>query len=310
MQHWFSICEQFTPSYTEVHCIVDPVSKDPATVYQAGAWFRSVSQSDYVEGAPRIISPLHGRSVTRQLENTVFVEIKGTGWSWGGPRALESPKEDMVFGLYFDREAQREMAVSSVLRTLKQFSSTEVIGTATFCGDCHLPVIMKREAQPALLYTRCLCPVRVADLAYFSWEERRQAVELAASTRGWAPERYLFEFADVLGCSVAALHDHGGVNDTLEPSNVTLAGEITDCEWIYVPGIATPDGCHDVQLEARQGKELIYGTEVVTHLATYFREHAWPLHKSFLVAYRSNRQLRSSDPNLKLCDHLLESLGK
>jgi hypothetical protein len=65
-----------------------------------------------------------------------------------------------------------------------------------------------------------------------------------------------------LGRTIGVYHRHDCVNDTLEASNVTLMGEITDFEWFSVPGVPLPDGTEPDMLVERQQKELLYAAEI------------------------------------------------
>ncbi|WP_419804761.1 hypothetical protein [Terriglobus sp.] len=178
-------------------------------------------------------------------------------------------------------------------------SFAEVLGFAEFVSAIdrfpgllleHFEPFCVAQGMPVLLYTSHIMPVRVADLGFYTSEERARTIALTCQLRGWSKEAYLSEFAYVLGKTVAALHDRGGVNDSLEQSNVTLAGEVTDFEWMFVPGINTPDGMSDQHLDERQAKEILYGIEIISLLCAYLSQAPEKSQQDFLTSYTSYRQ--------------------
>jgi hypothetical protein len=110
-----------------------------------------------------------------------------------------------------------------------------------------------------------LYPLRVADLAYLAPQDRLLAIDEASRCSGWCcgcPEEFVVRFLGVLTEAVDRLHEGQGVFDGLFYDNVTLAGEIVDFEWLYVSGIALPDGSTDEMIVERQQKAGVYLTEI------------------------------------------------
>lgn len=223
----------------------------------------------------------HGRALAFLDSNGNACIAKGIGWSLGNyfPIALRSRKEvSTVFGLLGERDAKREVVVSQWLRE-QDMTCTEVIGfdyVQGFCGVEDSTELLEQATEtmtqiPVVLYTRMLTLYRVADLPLLTLEKRQQELSRIADANGFHGQPWEW-FSDRLATQVALLHKLGGVNDTLEWSNVTAAAEVTDFEWITVPGI--PLQYHDgtpindmERLPERQWKEVIYGAEVCLRFA-------------------------------------------
>lgn len=223
----------------------------------------------------------HGRALAFVDSEGNACIAKGIGWSLGCffPMAVRSRKEtSTVFGLLGERDAQREVVVSRFLRE-KGMTCTEVLGfdyVQGFYGFEDSTALLQQAAEtltqaPVVLYTRMLTRYRVADLPLLTIVARQQELERIAKCNDFHGQPWEW-FANRLATQVALLHKLGGVNDTLEWSNVTAAAEVTDFEWITVPGI--PLHYHDgtlvddkEHLPERQWKEVIYGVEVCLRFA-------------------------------------------
>ena len=195
--------------------------------------------------------------------------IKGVGWTIGGPSVLLSRKDDeLCFGLYDKKSALREIAVSEYIENLK-IPATRVIGYAEIKERLLTKAKFSsgKPILPCLLYTQTLSPLRVNDLIYFNSNQKLEIVSRIAMIFDIAPKKYFDWFCIRLSETVAMLHEAGGCNDTLDWSNITLAGEITDFEWIYVPSIPLPWGNGKINLFERQEKEIIYAFEICVKLS-------------------------------------------
>ncbi len=65
------------------------------------------------------ISPLHGRAVALKKSDYEWLTVKGGGWNYGGPQIYLSKKDDeLVFGLYGEASAERELQVSKKLQAI------------------------------------------------------------------------------------------------------------------------------------------------------------------------------------------------
>jgi hypothetical protein len=217
------------------------------------------------------VSHRHGRSVVTWLEALGWVAIKGVGWIPGPVPVLPSPKDpELVFGLYDAAAARRELAVSERLHELG-IPCARVLGYALF-ADADLPRNLRAIVQtrfrtgalvePAFLYTQSLSPLRVTDLAYLDDNRRNEALRHMSQSFGCDCTHLVRAFMGTLGRTIGVYHRHDCVNDTLEASNVTLMGEITDFEWFSVPGVPLPDGTEPDMLVERQQKELLYAAEI------------------------------------------------
>ena len=196
----------------------------------------------------------------------------------GPPRAFISPKDaELFFGLFDGVSGYREMAVSrwlleagcDVTRCIACVpltpSELETLGIFGF------PVFKDgRPIEPVVLVTRSKSPLRVCDFTPARLTEWRNTLDrFFGRGKGEVssdPLRVVRAFARHLASTIICYQALGAVNDTLAPDNVTAAGEITDFEWIFVPGIPLPDGTTDVLLDDRQRKEAFYFIDVMIAL--------------------------------------------
>lgn len=222
------------------------------------------------------ISPFHGRSKTIYDSSLGWITIKGGGWTWSKKFYLISKKDKhLVFGLYGEKDAKREIKVSNYLLESK-IRAGKVIGWTRLD---HFTVNSNRidisdicfsdgsKVYPSLIAYHHIIPVRTADLSFMSHQERTKWIDLTCKSMNWSFESYLTNFSRTLGMELARLHQLGGTNDTLTWDNITLAAEWTDFEWFYVPGIPLPDGTTCEMIEERQWKSCIDAFEVVDKLA-------------------------------------------
>ena len=212
------------------------------------------------------ISPLHGRSSLYESGGR-FVYIKGSGWTFGGASVVASPKEPgLVFGLLDKRFAERELEVSKVLNS-HNIKACRVLGFGDLQGFRH------PNLEATQLFVSTLYPLRVADLSFIPYLDlRAKYVEDVAKICGLAISNlndFVYWFVESLTNTVLQLHSIGGVCDSLTYDNVTLAAELVDFEWLFVPGIPTPDGSTDIFIEERQKKAAIYICEIGFYLANF-----------------------------------------
>lgn len=218
------------------------------------------------------ISPVHGRSAVHVDRDYNFTSIKGSGWSFGGPLVLQSPKDpELYFGLYGQKVGIREVDVSNRLRSAGircgRSSALTLIADESYRELCFLN---GSRVNPALLYTEILYPLRVADLAFLDPIDRLLAISEAGEKMKFifnSARDFVIEFICALADTVQNIHRLGGVYDSLTYDNVTLAAEIVDFEWFYLPGFPNPDGSTDQELCQRQKKVKIYIIEVSYQLA-------------------------------------------
>jgi hypothetical protein len=263
-------------------------------IRKIGGWFREKGGiSDCLQ--PRVLSPYHGRSAIYRLEDGSFVSIKGLGWTWANPCILRSTKDaKLTFGLYSEKDAVREIQISRRLNEIDG-AFAQVLGAARLTVVCVDGMVLDlRELRwsndelinPCLLYTLQKSPLRVMDLLFLSDAELSEAINKACLIKGWEREEYSFQFAKELGKSVASLHRAGGVNDTLEPGNVTLCAEVTDFECVDLPTVASPfEADNELSKDSRRAKEIVYGAEVVTFLAVRLGGSGRSEQQEFLASY-------------------------
>lgn len=215
------------------------------------------------------LTPNHGRvAVTVGPENTAIL-IKGVGWTIGGPAVFLSAKDDeLCFGLYDSESARRELAVSQKLEDMG-VPATRVLGYATIKNEVLAAAQFSngKLIEPCLLFTQTISPLRVSDLTFFNLAEKIEIISKVSEIIGIPVEKYFEWFCSRLGESLGLLHENGGCNDTLDWGNITLAAEITDFEWVFVPGVPLPWGDGFDRLLERREKEVIYAFEVCTRLS-------------------------------------------
>jgi hypothetical protein len=259
------------------HALTSVVSndQDQSRIEQVGGWF--VDPNAITNGPVHSLTPLHGRSAVHVDEQGQFTTIKGLGWTHGGPPILLSPKDaELCFGLFNETDAVRELQVS---RWLEQhgFRAVKVTGYASLdIATLPMPEQLQGEGflyangaeiKPVLMYVQVQNPLRVADLAFLTPDDKQLAIKEAAQIGDWPEEQFVEAFFIQLIKTVGDLHRAGGVNDTLSPDNITLAAELIDFEWLTVPGIPLPDGTTTENLAVRQQKELLYAIDIGLNLA-------------------------------------------
>lgn len=233
--------------------------------WQVIGWENFPQQRNSEQLSPQVLSPLHGRSLN--FLNTKFgsISIKGGGWTLGPVRFYPSPKDrQMYFGLYSLKDGSRELAVSNFLQ-LNNVHATQVVGLATFHPEgLKSPLLFQDKSviEPALLYTKSLCPWRVADLPWLDVDERNDLLKRVCVCMGWDKLNFIQHFCQQLASTMAHYHRLGCINDSLSWDNITLAAEITDFEWFTTPDLVLPDGSHYENSDLRRRKEVIYAYEI------------------------------------------------
>lgn len=245
--------------------------RNPSLIEEIGGWFIGANLDENTSFPDKLIAltPLHGRVAGYLHDTEGWVLIKGVGWTFGGPRVLVSPKDsELCFGLYDKAAAMRELGVSDWLAA-NGLNAARVQGFAEIDDSRFDSTVFQNghPVTPVLLYTSVTYPLRVADLAYFDDVRKDQIIAEVSSLNGWAKADYVEEFIYTLSRNVAEFQSAGGCNDTLDPNNVTLAGEITDFEWVGVPDVPLPWGDFDENLVQRRQKEVIYLYDIFIKLA-------------------------------------------
>ncbi len=245
------------------------------------------------------ISPLHGRAVAIKKADYQWITIKGGGWNYGGPQIYISKKdEELVFGLYPQSSAVRELAVSHEIEKLTN-EFPKVLYYKSLC-DISVPekyAFLKTAKfknneliNPCLLYTRLRCPFRVADLMYLTETEKTSVIDYCCKYWGISREKYIKTFIQKLASNVALLHKNNFINDTLDYGNVTMLAEIIDYEWITAPNIKLFDGTYGLEItDERKEKEILYGTEVCLQLKAllHMEYNLFDIYEEFAESYGS-----------------------
>jgi hypothetical protein len=231
-----------------------------------------------IKGDPRVVSFQHRRSiVVRKKGNPNFAfSIKGMGWAHGPPWTYNSPKDDQLyFGLLDKKSGLRELAVSEWFKKNKILSTNVIKCLELDEEDLSLLGLTAAPrfkngiyVEPVVIVTKSLTEFRVNDFSpaiYNDWLENFNRFNITFDNKILL-ENKIKLFCKKIVDSINTYQNLGATNDTLSADNVTLAGEITDFEWIYVPGIPLPDGWTDKQLFERQSKEAMYFVDVILAL--------------------------------------------
>ena len=243
------------------------------------------------------ISPLHGRAVALKKSDYNWISVKGGGWNYRGPQVYLSKKdEELIFGLYPAASARREIAVSREIEKIsdefpkvlyyKKLSDYPLPEKYAFLASVKFR--NGEPVEPCLLYTRVKCPVRVADLMYFSEAEKTIAVGSCCAFWGISAAEYCDRFSEILAGHVAVLHKKGFINDTLDYANVTLLAETVDYEWVTAPGVMLLDGSDGRILDnERKEKELLYGAEICLQLRALLHQpyNLFDIYEKFIASY-------------------------
>ena len=234
-----------------------------------GVFLKGLAEGRYEKRAGVFgLTPNHGRVAVTPGPKKTAILIKGIGWTLGGPTVLLSTKDDeLCFGLYDKESALREISVSQQLESMG-VPATRVLGYGqiknSFLTDAKYS--SGKPINPCLLYTQTISALRVSDLMFFNLDQRVDIISQIAEILGVSSEHFFEWFCLRLGEVLGILHDNGGCNDTLDWGNVTLAAEITDFEWGFVPGVPLPWGDGFKRLPERREKELIYAFEICMRL--------------------------------------------
>lgn len=230
------------------------------------------------------ISPLHGRACATTHDGNFF-SLKGTGWSFAGPRYFLSPTlEELFYGLLPQAYAEKELIISKELNK-KGFLAGRVIGYGLLGDPFSELKVGSTFFNPSVLYTQMISPYRIADLMYFNLEERRNLFQTTYSNANNELENtslktMCWDFIKKLFVANNDLINLGGINDSLMWDNVTLACEIVDFEMVFIPGINVNDRIDHIRLPNRQKQsyiwlfELLYKMVNVLELDISFQEIA------------------------------------
>jgi hypothetical protein len=230
------------------------------------------------------ISPLHGRACATSY-NGNFFSLKGTGWSFAGPRYFLSPTlEELFYGLLPEAYAEKELIISNELHK-KGFLAGRVIGYGLLGDPFSKLKVGNTLFNPAVLYTQMISPYRIADLMYFNLDQRRDLFQTIYSNannelKNASLKTMCWDFIKKLFIANNNLINLGGINDSLMWDNVTLACEIVDFEMIFIPGINVNDRIDHIRLPNRQKQsyiwlfELLYKMVNVLELDISFQEIA------------------------------------
>jgi hypothetical protein len=219
-----------------------------------------------------IVSFMHRRSLAVQEIGGTWLAFKGVGWVHGPPWVALSKKDDeLCFGLLDSRSGQREVAVSKQLISLGVRAAESILCVTLNEQELGLLGVQSslkfangRAIEPAVLITRSISAFRVSDFSPNNLEVWRNV--LASHFPYSSAEEIVEAFAANLAATICTYQALGADNISLSPDNVTLAAEITDFEWFYLPGIPLPDGTTDAILEKRQLKEAFYFIDVLISL--------------------------------------------
>ena len=229
-----------------------------------------------------LISPRHGRAVTMKISDLSWINIKGIGWTFGGPYVYRSRKDqNMMFGLLDECDAKRELQVSEHLQKINpsapkvleykrfkdiNFTNQEHRKLVNICHTCG------KKIEPSILYTQMKSPFRMADIAFFTDSQREEILNFYCNYFNCSRQDFIKTFAFRLAKQIGLFHAKGIINDSLYWDNITLCAEIVDYEWLTVPGMLLPNG-QDAEFyipDERKEKEIIYAIEAILRMAALF----------------------------------------
>lgn len=230
-----------------------------------------------------LISVRHGRAVTMKIDDLAWINIKGIGWTFGGPQIFRSRKdENMMYGLMDEDDAEREFTVSKYLQQLTP-DAPKILGYKTFASlenaESRYADIVNikhtngKEVKPCVLYTQCKSPFRMSDVAFYNDADRQEMLTFYSNYFECTPQEYIYKFAHKLAEQIGLFHAKGIINDSLYWDNITLCAEIVDYEWLTVPGMVLPNG-QDAEHyipDERKEKEIVYAIEAILRMAELFQ---------------------------------------
>ncbi len=228
-----------------------------------------------------LISVRHGRAVVAKNNDLDWINIKGTGWTFGGPYVYRSTKDaHMMFGLMDEKDAVREKQVSDFLEKINP-DSPKILGYKSF-SQVTLPnaqtnIINIRHTNgdavnPCVLYTKTKSPFRMADIAFFTDAQKEEILDFYCGYFHCSKNDFIQTFATKLAEQIGLYHKNNIINDSLYWDNITLCAEIIDYEWLTVPGMLLPNGqdAGNIIPKERKEKEIVYATEAVLRMAALF----------------------------------------
>ena len=236
-----------------------------------------ITQNDQV----CLISVRHGRSVVARKNDFEWINIKGGGWTFGGPYVYRSAKDScMMFGLMDEKDAVREQAVSDYLQTINPHAPI-VLGFKSFrdvffsTPDQNIVNVHHTNGEavnPCLLYTQTKSPFRMADIAFLTDAEKQEVLTFYCAYFKCTESEFIKTFAYHLAEQIGLYHQKNVINDSLYWDNITLCAEIVDYEWLTVPNMLLPNGqdASDYIPQERKEKEIIYALEAVLRRAALF----------------------------------------
>lgn len=229
-----------------------------------------------------LISVRHGRAVSMEVSELNWINIKGVGWTFGGPHIFRSRKDqNMMFGLMDEKDASREKQVSDYLQKINP-NAPKILGYKSFkdiqnaeerYGDIlRIRHTCGEEVNPCILYTQTKSPFRMADIAFFTDEEKDEILSFYCSYFNCSADDFITVFSKKLAEQIGLYHKKNVINDSLYWDNITLCAEIVDYEWLTVPGMPLPNGQmsdHIIPNE-RKEKEIVYAIEAILRMASLF----------------------------------------
>lgn len=229
-----------------------------------------------------LISVRHGRAVSMEISELNWINIKGVGWTFGGPHIYRSRKDqNMMFGLMDERDAVREKQVSDYLQTINPHAP-KILGYKSFrdiqnAEERYGEILRARhtcgeEVNPCILYTQIKSPFRMADVAFFTDSQKDEILSFYCSYFKCSRSEFIKTFAFHLAEQIGLYHKKGIINDSLYWDNITLCAEIVDYEWLTVPGMVLPNGQDTEHIipNERKEKEIVYAIEAILRMASLF----------------------------------------
>jgi len=229
-----------------------------------------------------LISCRHGRAVTMKISDLEWINVKGIGWTFGGPYIYRSAKDErMMFGLMDKADAQRELQVSEFLQTINPYAPkilsykllSDIENAKSRYGEIiNIKHTNGKAVEPCVLYTLSKSPFRMADIAFYTDKDKEEILNFYCNYFKTDRKGFIPAFAFKLAEQIGLYHNKGVINDSLYWDNITLCAEIVDYEWLTVPGMVLPNGqdAEHIMPKERKEKEIVYAVEATLRMTRLF----------------------------------------
>ena len=223
-----------------------------------------------------IPSVKHRRVICTQISSSEYLSLKGVGWVHGPPWSMPSPVEnELWYGLMDEESAKKEILISSKLKAygihcsyahlIEPLSQNEL----SLIGVSSDPTYNSgRLVRPVVLITKFQQALRIADLTPATEKQWHEAL-LSNGPHKCDKTLASKNLINKIYNNIIKYQCNGAVNDTLSPDNVSLLGEITDFERIYISDTSQIAVIEKNDILSRQRSEAYYFFDIVRCIIEY-----------------------------------------